>query len=77
MIRKGRQQQSCAVDPGATRDRGVPPGGSCHYFVTFTPQQVGSFSTTSISLIEGTNASIAMRGTGVAASKIYLPVVTR
>jgi hypothetical protein len=49
--------QNCAA--------GVPPGGSCQYFFTFSPTEEGIFSTTSSS---GTNAgpfSIELIGEGV------------
>lgn len=46
---------------------GVPPGGSCQYFFTFSPTSTGTFTTTSSS---GTNAgsfSVELRGEGAGA----------
>jgi hypothetical protein len=51
--------QNCAV--------GVPPGGSCQYFFTFSPSEVGNFTTTSSSSSNAGPFTIELRGEGVGA----------
>jgi len=50
----------------ATQDcvSGVPPGGSCHYYFTFSPTGTGTFSTTSNSSTNAGLFSIALEGHG-------------
>ena len=50
----------------ATQDcaSGVPPGGSCHYYFTFSPTGSGTFSTTSNSSTNAGPFSIALEGHG-------------
>jgi len=43
---------------------GVPPGGSCHYYFTFSPTGSGTFSTTSNSSTNAGPFSIALKGHG-------------
>jgi hypothetical protein len=56
---------------------GIPPGGSCHYYLTFNPKTVGTFTTASSSQIGGSNINIALQGTGVPTQHVYLPTVMR
>jgi hypothetical protein len=46
---------------------GVPPGGSCQYNFTFSPTEVGTFSTTSNSSANAGPFSIELHGEGVGA----------
>ena len=54
--------QNCNIAEGLT------PGGSCHYFFTFSPTSAGSFSATSTSSDSFGGFSIQVQGTGVAPS---------
>ena len=57
--------QNCAA--------GVPPGGSCQYFVTFTPNAVGTSTTTSNSVTNAGPFIIELTGTGVGAGLHVTP----
>lgn len=48
--------QNCSI--------GVPPGGSCQYFFSFSPTETGTFSTTSNSSTNAGPFSIALQGRG-------------
>ncbi len=52
---------------------GLLPGNSCHFFYTFSPTTVGSFSTTSNFSTNAGSLSIKMQGQGLYG--IYVPVV--
>ncbi len=54
---------------------GVPPGGSCQYFFTFTPTDEGRYSAVSSSSTNGGTFSIQL--VGGEALQIYLPLVSR
>jgi hypothetical protein len=50
---------------------GVPAGGHCHYYFTFSPTTEGDFSATSSSGSNLGNISIKVRGSGVGAKVVY------
>ena len=54
---------------------GVPPGGSCQYFFTFTPTKEGQFTTYSSSSVNGKPLVIRLQGGDWVA--VYLPVIVR
>ncbi len=53
---------------------GVPPGGSCQYFFSFSPTATGVFSTTSNSSTNAGPFTIILRGTGVGPELTYSPL---
>jgi hypothetical protein len=53
---------------------GVPPGGSCQYFFTFSPTDTGVFTTTSNSSTNAGPFSIELRGEGVGAGLHVTPL---
>jgi hypothetical protein len=53
---------------------GVPPGGSCQYFFSFSPTAIGVFSTTSHSSTNAGPFTIILRGTGVGPELTYSPL---
>lgn len=53
---------------------GVPPGGSCQYFFSFTPSATGAFSATSSSSTNAGPFSILLRGTGAGPVLTYSPL---
>lgn len=50
---------------------GVAPGGSCHYYFSFTPVAEGSFSAVSSSSTSLGPIKIKLKGTGVGAKVVY------
>jgi len=58
--------QNCAA--------GVPPGGSCQYFFSFSPTEVGNFTTSSNSSTNSGPFSITLQGQGVGAGLYVNPL---
>ena len=50
--------QDCVI-PG-----GIPTGGTCHFFFTFSPTTAGGFGATSSISVEDVNINITLQGTG-------------
>ena len=63
--------QDCNI-PG-----GVLPGHSCHFYYTFSPAALGSFSATSTFSTNAGTTSIKLQGQGVPVYATYLPLVTK
>jgi hypothetical protein len=59
------------------RQGGLQPGDTCHYFFTFTPTAVGSYTAISQSATNGGNIRIAVQGSGVPTRSVFLPAVGR
>ncbi len=56
---------------------GVLPGHSCHFYYTFSPTALGSFSATSTFSTNAGTTRIKLQGQSIPASEIYLPVVIK
>jgi hypothetical protein len=56
---------------------GVLPGQSCHFYYTFSPTTVGSFSAVSTFSTNAGTTSIKLQGQGIPVTDIYLPLIDK
>ena len=56
---------------------GVLPGHSCHFYYTFSPAALGSFTATSTFSTNAGTTSIKLQGQGAPVFATYLPFVTK